>query len=57
VEQLIPGRFYIDEDPQQDLAHWLSDVGHEAVSTTQLGHKGKAIPGNWHSPRESNARW
>jgi hypothetical protein len=44
VEQLTPGRLDIDEDPKQELAAWLTDVGHESVSTTQLGHKGKSDP-------------
>jgi len=44
VEQLTAGRLYIDEDPKQELAAWLSDFGHESVSTTQLGHKGRTDP-------------
>jgi hypothetical protein len=41
VEQLTPGRFYIDEDPDQGLAPLLTGIGHGAVSTNELGHKGR----------------
>jgi hypothetical protein len=44
VEQLTSWRLYIDEDPKQELAALLTDIGHESVSTAQLGHKGKSDP-------------
>jgi hypothetical protein len=41
MEQLSPGRLYIDEDPDQQLAPLLTTIGHDAVSTSQLGNKGR----------------
>ena len=33
-------RFYIDEDPQQDLAKTLQDLGFDALATREAGTKG-----------------
>jgi hypothetical protein len=41
---LTPRQLYVDEDPHKDLAPRLTDVGHFAVSTLQLGLKGHSDP-------------
>jgi hypothetical protein len=44
VEFLTPRRVYVDEDPHKDVAPRLTDIGHAAVSTVQLGFKGRSDP-------------
>jgi hypothetical protein len=41
---LTPRQLYVDEDPHKDLAPRLSEVGHLADSTMQLGLKGRSDP-------------
>jgi hypothetical protein len=44
MEQLTSRQIYVDEDPHKDLAPRLTDIGHAAVSTEQLGFKGRSDP-------------
>ncbi len=38
--EVHPLRFYIDEDPQQDLARTLGELGLDALATRETGTKG-----------------
>jgi hypothetical protein len=44
VEQLTARSLYADEDPSQDLAPRLTDIGHTAASTNGLGFNGRSDP-------------
>jgi hypothetical protein len=35
---------YVDEDPHKDVAPRLTELGHQAVTTLQLGLKGRSDP-------------
>lgn len=41
---MTPRRFYIDEDPPEALSEELRALGHDAVNTRELGHKGRRDP-------------
>lgn len=38
--EVAPLRFFIDEDPQQELARTLGELGHDVLATREAGTKG-----------------